>query len=201
MKTTPEDPKTAPSMDNITKEYLTEVCRKSNADMRKTALFGEMVNIFIEKGVSLEHDRWAKWQKYLHSKCFEVKGIGGEPTGALEIPVESVRHWERQITTPYLELSEKEKESDRVEVRKYSELLLSSLEKVFEEGKKEGLKFNDKKGQAFREGYETGHKEAKVELESALPASHDNWVDFGEIKNAFKEGWNACLEEIKNKLK
>ena len=24
---------------------------------------------FVEKGANLEHDRWARWQKYMFSKC------------------------------------------------------------------------------------------------------------------------------------
>lgn len=78
---------------------------------------------FVEKGAILEHERWAKWQRYLHSRCYEEKGIGGEPTGNLIIPKELVEHWERQMETPYSELSETEKESDRKQVREYLPLL------------------------------------------------------------------------------
>jgi len=73
---------------------------------------------FIESGADLEHARWSKWQKYLHSLC-DIDGL----TGDLTIPAYRVKHWERQINTEYKDLSEKEKESDRIEVRSYIPLL------------------------------------------------------------------------------
>jgi len=71
---------------------------------------------FIEKGANLEHERWAKWQSYLFSKSEWTEN------GYL-IPKELCERWQRQIATPYSELSEEEKESDRVEVRSYLPLL------------------------------------------------------------------------------
>lgn len=68
---------------------------------------------FIEIGADLEHKRWAKWQKYLHSKL--ERGTSGR----LIMPKELEDHWERQINTDYKDLSETEKLSDRNEVEKY----------------------------------------------------------------------------------
>lgn len=67
----------------------------------------------IDVLADIEHSRWAHWQRYMHGKseCLE--------DGSLVIPAELVRQWERQIETPYWELSEKEKESDREQVRRY----------------------------------------------------------------------------------
>ena len=78
---------------------------------------------FTEKGSDLEHERWYKWQKYLHSLCVKNED------GTLTIPKERVERWERQIATSYSELSEQEKEYDRVEVRKYLPMVESLLEK------------------------------------------------------------------------
>ena len=58
---------------------------------------------------ALEHDRWARWQSHLHSKCDEC------PDGGLCIPPGDVRHLERQITTKYADLTESEQDSDRKE--------------------------------------------------------------------------------------
>ncbi len=74
---------------------------------------GFSLELVMEKWAALEHERWAHWQKYLHSQC-ETRA-----DGALIIPAASVAHWEHQIATRYSELTEKEKDSDRKEVEKY----------------------------------------------------------------------------------
>src|ERR1041385_1129040 len=48
----------------------------------------------------LEHQRWSHWQEYLRSLCKEG------PDGSLVIPLHSVLHWKRQISTHYDHLSE-----------------------------------------------------------------------------------------------
>ena len=67
----------------------------------------------FEKLASIEHERWAGWQAYLHSKCIK------NDDGSLTIPAGYVFHLERLIKTSYENLTEKEKESDRKEVKKY----------------------------------------------------------------------------------
>lgn len=69
-----------------------------------------------ERLAALEHDRWSRWQRYLHSCCDEVHG-------ALRIPPRYVEHWERQMCTPYAELSEREKDSDREEADRTLEIV------------------------------------------------------------------------------
>jgi len=72
----------------------------------------------VEEFASLEHDRWSKWQKYMHSKI--------EPTehdSLMQIGSEYIERWERQINTPYNELTETEKQSDRDQVYPYIEAL------------------------------------------------------------------------------
>lgn len=68
----------------------------------------------MEDWASKEHDRWAKWQKYMHSKILPT-----EHESLMQIGTEWIERWEKQINTPYSELSEKEKESDREQVRPY----------------------------------------------------------------------------------
>lgn len=64
----------------------------------------------IEALADKEHASWARWMDYLFSRCpFTEKG------DAL-IPRELVQRWKRQAATPYAELSEREKQSDRDEV-------------------------------------------------------------------------------------
>lgn len=67
----------------------------------------------VEKLASIEHERWSHWQNYMHGKC-ELRS-----DGSLVMPKSLVDRWRRQASTPYEELSEDEKESDREQVRKY----------------------------------------------------------------------------------
>lgn len=69
----------------------------------------------------IEHARWAKWQRYLHGKGKK------QADGSLIIPAELVARWERQIETPYVQLSEEEKESDREQVREYVNVIKAAL--------------------------------------------------------------------------
>lgn len=79
----------------------------------------------FEQLAAIEHERWADWQKYMHSKCRRLGDIVHDEalSGDLVIPAELVEQWERQIATSYIELSEKEKESDRDQVRRYWHLI------------------------------------------------------------------------------
>jgi len=71
----------------------------------------------FEKLADIEHERWSHWQKYLHTKCIK------QSNGDLIIPADYVKNLERLIATPYKNLTEKEKESDRYEVKKYFSLI------------------------------------------------------------------------------
>ena len=90
---------------------------------------------FIEKGAALEHDRWAKWQKWMHGRVYNSsKSINPH---LKVIPTEDFNRWERQIATKYEQLSDKEKESDRIEVRKYLPLIQDLLTQKDQEHKAE----------------------------------------------------------------
>lgn len=80
--------------------------------------FSNKTKALIETLSALEHDRWAHWQNYLHSKCKE------NDDGSLTIPKELVEKWNAQIQTSYSDLTEKEKESDREQVMKYLHYIL-----------------------------------------------------------------------------
>lgn len=61
----------------------------------------------IEKLASIEHDRWGRWHKH----------------AAKNWNVAMVSRWNQQADTPYHQLSESEKESDRREVMEYWPLI------------------------------------------------------------------------------
>jgi hypothetical protein len=81
------------------------------------------LNELLETLASAEHERWCRWQRHVHSKCVP------QGDGALLIPADLVRQWENQIATPYSELTDEEKESDREQVRKYLPLIIRALGK------------------------------------------------------------------------
>jgi len=73
----------------------------------------------IEQLADKEHASWARWMKYLFDVCEAYSII--DPDGfdrykGVLIPPELVERWQRQIETPYEDLPELKKRSDRDEV-------------------------------------------------------------------------------------
>lgn len=64
----------------------------------------------IEQLADKEHASWARWMEYLFATC------ENHNDGSVTIPTDLVLRWSRQAKTPYAELSEREKQSDRDEV-------------------------------------------------------------------------------------
>lgn len=81
----------------------------------------KLLDGLMERLATVEHERWSHWQRYMHGKAVK------QPDGSLLIPPELVEQWERQLATPYSELAEKEKESDREQVRKYLPVIADAL--------------------------------------------------------------------------
>lgn len=75
----------------------------------------------VEDLAHIEHQRWSHWQTYMHSM-----GVR-QADGSLLIPRDLVDRWDRQSSTLYANLSEKEKESDREQVRKYLPFILTTI--------------------------------------------------------------------------
>lgn len=71
-----------------------------------------------EELAALEHDRWSRWMKYLteHAHLSTTENVGrfGESLAF---------RWYRLMETPYADLSEAEKESDRAEADRTLALL------------------------------------------------------------------------------
>ena len=71
----------------------------------------------IEKLADKQHEIWADWMKYMFN-CGTYDNKGN-----WVMPEEKVKRWQRQMVTPYSELSEKEKQSDRDQVDKFIHLI------------------------------------------------------------------------------
>ena len=56
----------------------------------------------LERLAALEHEQWAHWREYMLSN----------------LTTDNIELWKAKIKTPYSELTEKEKDSDRVWARK-----------------------------------------------------------------------------------
>ena len=69
---------------------------------------------------ALDHEQWAHWTRHmlevleplLNVAC-ELDKIYGFRDAKSVKAIEAIKRWERQIETPYADLSEKEKDSDR----------------------------------------------------------------------------------------
>ena len=78
-----------------------------------------------ERLAAIEHERWADWQRHLHSKMVgPVTGVDGP---VYVIAKSRVDGWNRQIDTPYADLTEREKQSDREQVDRYWPLIEEML--------------------------------------------------------------------------
>jgi hypothetical protein len=75
----------------------------------------------MEELAALEHERWSRWQRYVHTQCVR------NDDGSLTIPADLVARWAQQISTSYADLSEVEKESDREQVRRYLPAIAAAL--------------------------------------------------------------------------
>jgi len=73
----------------------------------------------IELVADEAHEVWSNWMRYLFSKCSVT--VNGE----LVIPKDLEERWARQMDTPYDNLSEKEKDSDRAIAEKYMKIILT----------------------------------------------------------------------------
>lgn len=86
-----------------------------------------------QKLAAIEHERWADWQNWVHKVYLE---------GNFK---EYMLRWQKQIATPYAELSDREKASDMEQVDRYWPLIEAYISKAVTQGKIEELE-NLKRG-------------------------------------------------------
>lgn len=71
-----------------------------------------------EELAAIEHERWASWQKWMHEQAYH-----STPNGGLVFDGEYIKHLEKQINTPYVDLSATEQASDMEQVDRYWPLI------------------------------------------------------------------------------
>lgn len=86
-----------------------------------------------EKLAAIEHERWADWQKWVHAQMTPVSH------GHL-LHHDIYQRWQRQIRTPYADLTDKEKASDMEQVDRYWPLIEALLEDVEREARIDELR-------------------------------------------------------------
>jgi hypothetical protein len=77
---------------------------------------GQADSILLEKLADLEHKQWSIWMTWLFSIS---KSKGSDVTQRTE----RWRQWRREANTPYSQLSEREKDSDREFARRVLKVL------------------------------------------------------------------------------
>lgn len=85
---------------------------------------------FIEELADLEHQQWSHWTDYL----FKRLSLKPNSLRVDERTRKDFKRWVKQIITPYKDLSEKEKDADRVWARKVIKLIedkIKRLEKMY----------------------------------------------------------------------
>lgn len=85
------------------------------------ALARETAEKLREELAELCHTQWSGWMKHLFSKSSYP-----DPRGAI-IPGNLTERWLRQMNTPYAELSDEEKDSDRAEADRFLAILQQAL--------------------------------------------------------------------------
>lgn len=105
------------------------------------------------KLAELAHQQWSGWMSHLFTKSHR------HMTGYYVIPRSYVENLQRQMSTPYNYLSEEEKEADRKEGDKFSELTTGEFIKLVNR-KKEKIKELEK-----NDNYKAGVKKALEEVD------------------------------------
>lgn len=100
----------------------------------------------VEKIADFMHDQWSHWMKYQiltkNTTMYRSAGhsnVDSDPYYASDgdefevsvIETEDLKRWKRQMNTPYSELSEKEKDSDREWAKKILKLFQDYINKQF----------------------------------------------------------------------
>lgn len=112
-----------------------------------------------QKLAAIEHERWADWQKWCHKILCENLRYNDMETNLEEI----LERWERQIATPYADLSDKEKASDMEQVDRYWLLIQEYIA-----AQRQALRDEVEKLLVTSDQDSNGRYNLKIELQAAI---------------------------------
>ena len=124
----------------------------------------------LEDLAELEHQQWAHWTKYMLERLeqLEAEQDAHDPYKVMH----QKENWRRQIATPYSELTEKEKDSDRSWASKSLEITAKQLDAILEEmEKKANFFYNDTydlANKTYERGFYDGIHNARAKIKEAL---------------------------------
>ena len=118
---------------------------------------------------AIEHQRWSDWQRYMHDKMRLIPASGGD----MRLWKLDYDRWEKQITTPYAELSEGEKVSDMEQVDRYWPLIQLAIDKAVAEKLRDlrvrMVLINDDSYPEYK-GYDEATRQHMEDIDAALAA-------------------------------
>jgi hypothetical protein len=120
-----------------------------------------------EKLAAIEHERWSDWQKWCHKILREQLRFNDMESNLEEI----LGRWEKQIATPYKQLSDQEKASDMEQVDRYWPLI---------------------------QDYIKSENQALLDcLQAGVPEKKDVWSTDKSVDSLYKiEGHNEVIDKI-----
>jgi len=137
--------------------------RASERERIRETLLGKA---FTEKLADLEHDRWSRWEKYRASITNSIEEHKKRVGYNLKEDIERVDNWKRKSELLYLQLTEQEKESDRVEAHKTQKAIHEAIGRI---RAKRRLRSDGVFGAICRKAWQAWKEEAIRKL-SAQPA-------------------------------
>ena len=106
--------------------FCRETIRRAEAHGRAEAI-AEMGGL-RERLAALAHEQWSGWMRHMFApETDAIRRV--HSSGARFMRDWAVKRWHRQMTTPYTELPDGEKESDRKEADRVLALLADAIER------------------------------------------------------------------------
>ena len=150
----------------------------------------ELMARLIESLADYAHEAWSEWMRYLlmHASIGPTARFG-DRAQCLVIPSEWHDRWDRQVSTPYANLTEVEKDANRKEARRMIALVWQALEEP------SSTNAVDPVAQPHPSGLRASNSDAlssqEVEAMSVSPSNNPFALVAGEFYNFHGAMWQA----------